>query len=249
MAVDNSGSQSLYYFFSDGRLRTSYANSGGWNPVQLESNNDNGSTDKYGGLNPTDQATAKSIDQNNIDDYYLLAVNPVGPPPGSSAGSPAPILRGGGEMSGLYESTDAGLVVTQPAVAGAYGITTAMLPMLTPWVGPRTSAPNQTAPQSAAARALFFRSAYGLVFNRMFTPPWGSAYAAQIVADPNDPQIVYVLDTTGRIWVTSDGLVWTDLKTLTNLPSATQIEVYDPTPYTAGVSVLLAGTQAGASTA
>jgi hypothetical protein len=111
----------------------------------------------------------------------------------------------------LYESTDGGTTVQDilfgPITAFSYaGLDNPFA--VYAGVTSQTSA-------GVSTESLEVRSVAGGLFTIISTPPWGNASAAQIVVDPNNWRTVYVRDSAGRIWRTTDGGAtasnWTDL--------------------------------------
>ncbi len=251
VAVDNSGSESKEYLFSDGNFET---------------HSDTYNADiALSGLNSVDQQTvASGSGKNPADASFFVAVNPFGPAPGSTTGL-APILLGGGiegnnnqGLTGLYESFNGGATVTQVASPIYSGNPSAFT----------YASAGGMAYFGTTNGYLFVRSAYGATFIYMPAPNWSNAYATQIVTDPKNPNIVYVLDNLGDIWGSANQGVtgWTKLTGGTNLQAldtyqsvlnigelqgeaanttVQTIQVVDPTPYTPGSNVLLAGALGG----
>ncbi len=247
VAVDNSGSATTDYYFSDGSFQSL----------------SNGSSTVIGlqGLNSTDQQTISNDRLNPPDASFFVAVNPFGPAPNSSTGL-APILLGGGieGLTGLYESFTGGQTVTQVSAPTSSGNPSAFT----------YASAAGTAYYGTTSGQLFLRDVYGQAFTTMTAPNWGgNAYATQIVTDPKDPNVLYVLDDFGRIWGSIDqgAFGWTNLTpagtNLATLNTATSvvnigedhperttttvqtIQVVDPSPYTPFNNVILAGRWVG----
>jgi hypothetical protein len=246
VAVDNSGSQSKFYLFSDGHFET---HSSSYNAeIALQ------------GLNSTDQQTITNANKNPPDASFIVAVNPFGPAPGTSTGL-APILIGGGTepLTQLYESYNGGATVNLVSAPTASGNPSAFT----------YASAAGAAYYGTQSGQLFTRTGYGATFTPMPAPNWGNAFATQIVTDPKDPQVLYVLDNFGNIWGSIDhgAFGWTNLTAGTNLAAldtahtdlnigqgqgfgnttttVQSIQLYDPSPYTVDNNVILAGALGG----
>jgi hypothetical protein len=147
-------------------------------------------------------------------------------------------------MTGIYASSDFGNTVINLSPAGMAGNVSAIA----------TGTP--TTPDAAYfgtnAGQLFAWSHPDAKFVPMTVPPWGGASARRIVIDPDNYSTAYVLDTSGRVWLTTDAanafqgntVDWTNvtynLGNLTQIPQS--LEIYDPTPNdTIGDEVVLVG--------
>jgi hypothetical protein len=189
----------------------------------------------YSGLNATDQS---SLQQNagRIDASFPFAIN---------GSNPDRLLIG---LTGIYESTDRGDVVTDVTPkdpsgnslmsgnvsALAYGIDNPEAAYVATdkgelWIRSSTSGPNAG-------------------FKQFTLPGYFEGYIRDMVVDPFDWKTAYFLGTQGEVLATNTaGASWFDLTW--NLPSVAQmlsgeadlraITLYDPNPTQAGQGVLL----------
>jgi hypothetical protein len=201
----------------------------------------------YSGLNPTDRSNLKQTPPP--DASFVYALNPA---------NAKRLLVG---LTGLYESSNQGDVVTQVTPTDAFGNS-----LLTGNVTAITYGVNNSdaAYVGTDTGQLWVRTTTGATFQQITTWP-STGVPVRIVVDPNDYRIAYVLDTNGKVWRTTDAGQtagnWQDLTdNLDSLaPAATlvqyrdngpyantspiqTIELYDPTPGSQpGDGVLLAG--------
>jgi hypothetical protein len=226
VAVDNAAYGSDEYYFGDSTL---YYDNNTLVAMENVSNPYN-----YSGLNAADYAAwGPTADQ---DAHYPVITNPV---------VPDELLIG---MTGVYESTDDGQDVTNVTPKGMTGTGNVWVTALAYGTDDPTTA--YVASNSGQLFVRYYQSkAY--TFSPLHTP-WtigGGTYAQAIAVDADDSQIAYVLDSTGKIWETTDagllaGAKWTNITgNLDNLCSDLQtIALYDPTPGSnPGDDVVLAG--------
>jgi hypothetical protein len=178
----------------------------------------------FGGLNPADYKTytAQFFKNDGSFPFVLNSYKQV---------RLKPILMG---MTGVYESFDAGATINNVSPQGMTGNVTTLA----------SGVPTN-------ADAAYFATSTGQIWVRTiaganFTQTnWKGAAAQRIVIDPDNYRIAYIVDSSAKVWRTTDtGATWQDITSnLGNLTSAVQtIEIYDPTPLNSqGDEVLLAG--------
>ena len=157
--------------------------------------------------------------------------------------TPAPILIGGGALTGIYESLDRGETVTDVTPSDMNGNATFI-----------TYAAPYDAYFGTTTGQLFFRT-FGSGFQQIPVPsawlsPDGTnngTIARQIITDPNNSGVVYVFDSQGQIWCSTEAGQngWTDLTKNSGLVSLTHIALFNPVPGTPGGGVLLAAALGG----
>jgi hypothetical protein len=184
---------------------------------------------RFSGLSPQDQKTVQGENVGNNDFSFTFAVNPS---------DPTRLLFGGGSLTELYESFDAGRTVTSltPGLPGSptaftYGVND-------PGVVYMGFAFNQVFAGTPGG-GLEVRSPGGSL-TAVHAPPWANnAVATDIVVDPNDWRTAYVLDSTGHVWRTTDAGAtdgnWTDLTDNLVGPNAVAIRVDRIAPGPGGV--------------
>ncbi|MGO9917135.1 MAG: beta strand repeat-containing protein [Isosphaeraceae bacterium] len=241
VAVDNSGTQSVDYFFEDDKLY--YALNSQPNTATTPTLAPPGGGAQNGGLNSADEAT----ETTPADFSYPIAVNAF------SDASPEPLLLG---ITGVYESLDKGATIANVSPSNMAGHVSAI-----------TYADAHGTAYFCTNKGQLFLRDHGpdgspdAGFQLIPSPPaWltptganNGTYAYQIVTDPDSPYIVYVVDKTGGIFrgtMADNAWTWTNLtgNLASNLTGgvlrADQLAVYNPTG-TPGAGVLLAGAYPG----
>ncbi len=233
VAVDNSGATALHYFMSAGPGAFFRANPVA-SSVQL-ANTPGGAL--FSGLNAADKALTNGADYSPFP-FVLNAANPK-----------RMLLAN----YGLYESRlvagrlplPTGDVIDDisPPYSGGYFVVPAYGALNNPdviYVGTSTG-------------DLFSRVAAGTTFFTLSTPWRDEASVRRIVIDQVDYHIAYILDTSSRIWRTTNAGAagsWTELtdnlgdvtKAVAGFTDLRTIELYDPTPGSQpGDDVILAG--------
>jgi hypothetical protein len=194
----------------------------------------------FGGLNKSDLATYVANFQQT-DASFPYALNSY------KQTRVKPILMG---MTGVYESFDAGTTindVSPPAMSGNVTALASGVPTMPDAAYFATSNPG------AGVAQIFVRSRPGASFTQT---NWPGAAVRRIVIDPDNWQIAYAVDSSGKVWRTTDAggtpnpknNDWVDITS--NLSSLTPVvrtlEIYDPTPQSnQGDEVLLAGGRGG----